>query len=788
LKQFYALFLVFISISVHSQVVCDIDIRDTFVCSGSTINLSVGSGYTSVLWDNTATTPATTITTAGTHWVRVTKIDTTINLVVNGDFEAGRTGFTSGYIVGLPGSSTWGLLGNPGTYEVLASPRDGHINFYTCTDMTPAPGTQMLVANGSTIPTDFWCQTITVTPNTDYLFSAWVASVENTTNVAQLQFKINGTVIGTPVFAPTIGCVWRQFFTTWNSGLSTSANICIRNLNVSGGGNDFAIDEIRFSNVCVHTDSFTFSVFAPTSQTIYDTICSNNPILFNGNSLSTSGLYSDTLMNFRSCDSFLTLNLTVLPISSYTYSQTICSNQTVIFNGVSINTSGIYLDTFVNSVGCDSFLTLNLTVNPTSIGTINQVICSNQTYLFNGVNLNTSGVYLDTFTNYLFCDSVVTLNLTVNPTSTGTMTQSICSNQTFLFNGVNLNISGTYLDTFTNYISCDSVVTLNLTVIPINGSVKDTVICFGESYLFNGVFRNTTGTYLDTFTNIRGCDSVVRLNLVAMPYLSATLNRYMCDNQTYFFNGVSLTSTSTYLDTLLSINGCDSFITLNLLVYPTSTVNIYDSICEGQSIIFNGLSLDTAGIYADTQSTIYGCDSIIYMYLTVHPNPIVVINAGNDTSITIGQSVILKASGATSYLWDNLSNSIYQTVTPTATSIYYVTGSDTFLCENTDTILITVYELVDTSKLVIPSAFSPNGDGVNDIFRVLGSINLEFSNMSIFNRWGEKVFESNLLEDGWDGNFRGRAQPSGTYVYYITGKSKISKDTRTYNGVVTLIR
>jgi gliding motility-associated-like protein len=60
--------------------------------------------------------------------------------------------------------------------------------------------------------------------------------------------------------------------------------------------------------------------------------------------------------------------------------------------------------------------------------------------------------------------------------------------------------------------------------------------------------------------------------------------------------------------------------------------------------------------------------------------------------------------------------------------------------------------------------------------------------MSIFNRWGEKVFESNLLEDGWDGNFRGRAQPSGTYVYYITGKSKISKDTRTYNGVVTLIR
>ena len=198
MKQIYIILILFLtSITLQSQVLCTFDIPDTFVCSGTSINLSVGSGYTSVLWDNGATTPSTTITTTGRHWARVTKIDTTVNLVVNGDFEAGRTGFTSGYIIGLPGSSTWGLLGNPGTYEVLASPRDGHINFYTCTDMTPAPGTQMFVANGSTTPTDFWCQTITVTPNTDYLFSAWVASVENTTNVAQLQFKINGTVIGT---------------------------------------------------------------------------------------------------------------------------------------------------------------------------------------------------------------------------------------------------------------------------------------------------------------------------------------------------------------------------------------------------------------------------------------------------------------------------------------------------------------------------------------------------------------------------------------------------------------
>jgi hypothetical protein len=94
-------------------------------------------------------------------------------------------------------------------------------------------------------------------------------------------------------------------------------------------------------------------------------------------------------------------------------------------------------------------VTLNLIVNPTRTGIINATICSNQTYLFNGVNLNTTGSYIDTFTSANGCDSVVTLNLTVNPTSTGTINATICSNQTYLYNGVNLNTSGSYIDTFT---------------------------------------------------------------------------------------------------------------------------------------------------------------------------------------------------------------------------------------------------------------------------------------------------------------------------------------------------
>jgi hypothetical protein len=107
-----------------------------------------------------------------------------------------------------------------------------------------------------------------------------------------------------------------------------------------------------------------------------------------------------------------------------------------------------------------------LTVNPTRTGTINATICSNQTYNFNGINRNTTGSYLDTFTAINGCDSVVTLNLIVNPTRTGTINATICSNQTYNFNGINRNTTGSYLDTFTAVNGCDSVVTLNLIVNP----------------------------------------------------------------------------------------------------------------------------------------------------------------------------------------------------------------------------------------------------------------------------------------------------------------------------------
>lgn len=232
--------------------------NDTLLCQGASITYTVPAGYDTYNWNiGAGNQQSVTITSPTTLILNVANY--TQNLVINGDFEAGNSGFTTGYGPGTGGS--FGLLTNPGTYAITTSPNLVHNNFGACSDLgTTGPG-NMLVVNGSNVPnTTVWSQTIAVDPSTDYSFSAWVTSVENITqsNVAVLQFFIDGVQIG-PVFSPTLlSCNWQQFIQPWNSGGNTSATISIV-AQVSSGNNDFAIDNITFNTVCPQSDTIVIS-------------------------------------------------------------------------------------------------------------------------------------------------------------------------------------------------------------------------------------------------------------------------------------------------------------------------------------------------------------------------------------------------------------------------------------------------------------------------------------------------------------------------------------------------
>jgi len=231
--------------------------NDTTLCTGAFLLLNAGAGYQSYLWEDGSSTQTHIAYGAGNYSCTVTDFGTSGELVVNGDFSSGATGFSSDYIPGTGG--TYGLLSNAGTYAVSTNPQLTHVNFQSFGDHTTGFGSMLVMNGAEIINQNVWCQTVVVTPNTDYAFSAWLASAVSE-SPAELVFTINGITIGDPLLAPFATGQWVNFYSIWNSGASTSATICISNQNNLDSGNDFALDDISFAPFCTYADELTVTV------------------------------------------------------------------------------------------------------------------------------------------------------------------------------------------------------------------------------------------------------------------------------------------------------------------------------------------------------------------------------------------------------------------------------------------------------------------------------------------------------------------------------------------------
>ncbi len=158
-------------------------------------------------------------------------------------------------------------------------------------------------------------------------------------------------------------------------------------------------------------------------------------------------------------------------------------------------------------------------------------------------------------------------------------------------------------------------------------------------------------------------------------------------------------------------------------------------------------------------------------------------------TINFGGSAVLSGSGAFSYVWDppyNISSltSPVVTVSPLQTTQYVLWGYNSANCFSRDS--VDVYVIMDCGEMFVPNAFSPNGDGHNDELKVMG-ICLESMVFMVFNRWGEKIFESTDQSKGWDGTYKERPVETGVYVYRLEGKTYDGKGF-SEKGNVTLIR
>ncbi|MDA3818748.1 MAG: T9SS type A sorting domain-containing protein [Prolixibacteraceae bacterium] len=370
---------------------------------------------------------------------------------------------------------------------------------------------------------------------------------------------------------------------------------------------------------CDSTVTLTLTVYPTSNHSAEAVICQGETYQFGTQALINSGEYTETFETVNGCDSTVTLTLTVNPVFTHTEEATICEGESYEFGSQSLTASGEYTEVFESENGCDSTVTLTLTVYPTSNHSVEAVICQGETYQFGTQTLTASGLYTETFETVNGCDSIVSLTLTVNPGYTHADEATICEGENYQFGSQSLTTSGEYTEVFESENGCDSIVTLTITVYPTYNHSAEAVICQGETYQFGMQTLTTSGEYIERFKTVNGCDSTVTLTLIVNPVFTHTDEAAICEGENYQFGSQSLTASGEYTEVFESENGCDSTVTLTLTVYPTYNHSAEAVICEGETYQFGSQILTNSGEYTETFETVNGCDSTVTLTLTVNP-------------------------------------------------------------------------------------------------------------------------------------------------------------------------
>lgn len=388
---------------------------------------------------------------------------------------------------------------------------------------------------------------------------------------------------------------------------------------------------------CDSTTTLHLTVRPSYSQTITSAICESGSYQFNGQTLTESGIYTANLSSINGCDSIVTLNLTVGTEYRDTITAHICIGESYNQNGFHINqpteTQYYQLDTVAQN-GCDSSVVLHLYVHELKALDIFATICFDEIYFENGFNVTPERtgdtICTKVMSTAYGCDSTVTLHLTVNPVHETTLYDEVCAGSRYSANSFDTLFTQAGEYTLTNVIpnvyGCDSTITLFLTVHPVMTTEITAAVCFDESYDFNGRTLNETGTYTDSLTTDQGCDSLVILYLTVYPEKRDTIVAHICTGESYQDYGFNIETPSEndfYTHTYPDIHDCDSTTVLHLFVEEPTETHIQASICLGESYSDNGFNIPNLEVgeydFDQMHITTFGCDSVVYLHLTVNP-------------------------------------------------------------------------------------------------------------------------------------------------------------------------
>lgn len=342
---------------------------------------------------------------------------------------------------------------------------------------------------------------------------------------------------------------------------------------------------------------------------------------------------------------------------------------------------------------------------------------------------------------------------------------------------------------------CSETTTLTMEVLQATETVVEVVECDSYTWPQNGDSYTQSGVHSVVLSNAAGCDSTIVLDLTINFSEDITSDVSACGSYTWF--GTNYTQSGVYEYEGLNVWGCEVNAVLTLSITPNVVTDVFAEICDGDMYTIGSNSYMSSGTYIQVFPASNGCDSIVNHHLEVLPPIIADFRASPQEATIYDEQVQFfnESINADSLEWDFgewgtfTNNNPVLTfdqqpgIYPVCLTVWSIEGCSDQRCIN--------YLLRDDFSVYIPNAFTPNEDGINDLFAIEG-VGIDPGNfmLRIFNRWGQLVFESTDPEMKWNGSDRtGKyyAQDE-VYVYHLKVGSTATLETYEFRGSITVIR
>ncbi|UTW67500.1 SBBP repeat-containing protein [bacterium SCSIO 12643] len=395
--------------------------------------------------------------------------------------------------------------------------------------------------------------------------------------------------------------------------------------------------------------------------------------------------------------------------------QTACDFYTWIDGNVYTSSNNTAEFLLVNSVGCDSIVSLDLTIINSNSSTDTLFACDSIVWIDGNTYTYSNNTATYTLTNSVGCDSVVTLDLTILNSLTSDVIVA-CNSYTWLDGNTYTTSNNTATHTLTNVNGCDSVIILDLTIHHSNTGVDIISACDSYTWLDGNTYSSSNNTATYTLTNTNGCDSVVTLDLTIHHSNTGVDVISACDSYTWLDGNTYTSSNNTATYTLTNMNGCDSVVTLDLTInYPNSGIDVITA-CNSYTWIDGNTYTMSNNSATHTLINSKGCDSVITLNLT--------ITKVSDLTVSVNQVTITSNNVNATYQWldcdDNyspISNETLMSFTATKNGNYAVELTENGCVDTSACVSITkvgIGELEPNVKLVVYP--NPSSDIFNVVF------------------------------------------------------------------------